>query len=534
MKDQHDPEKAELKVSKVSNFTVDVVLSTRSDEIEDKPVFQYQLKIKPKKGRAVTVLADANDLKSPDAMKGFFLRHGRAHWYGAGHAVDGFIRMVVESNCPVVRQVQQVGHDHQTGFFVLKDIAFDTTGKAIMPDKGLFKAGQDYIRPAKPATIKPLPASLDSFKRIYGLIRKTWSDNGCIAISFLCASLFVNQIKEELRFFPFLSLYGDPQTGKSRLMTILNNMQGLEGEGLPMTTANTKKGELRKLSEVSGMMKALIEGNNPTRSRFDFESILPLYNHGNPLHTRALKTNDNQTQDLMFYGSLAFVQNMEPFQSRAAKERVVSLKFTTDVLNSETKAGFDELLTISSREYAGFLELIFSHRQDIEKYWFSEYQKAKADLSDKVQDNRINENHAVLLAFHRLLCGCLDINHDLQPAVEAVGAAKMQSCRIREQTLADLFFDYLDALPDRLSGHENEEYFRKTDYFKIEEEKNLIYINLPRAKQAIAAAGFMIEYPGLILNSLQEHPAYIQQGKTRFGKRSLNACVFDIKRLIEQ
>jgi hypothetical protein len=47
-----------------------------------------------------------------------------------------------------------------------------------------------------------------------------------------------------------------------------------------------------------------------------------------------------------FYGALAFVQNKEPFTSRAAKERVISLKFLTDDLGAESKQAFDSLIAI--------------------------------------------------------------------------------------------------------------------------------------------------------------------------------------------
>jgi ABC-type polar amino acid transport system ATPase subunit len=73
-------------------------------------------------------------------------------------------------------------------------------------------------------------------------------------------------------------MHGDPQTGKSKLLRTLNAMQGLNEEGLPMNGANTKKGELRTIAQVSGMMKGMIEGNDKSKAKFDFESILPLFN----------------------------------------------------------------------------------------------------------------------------------------------------------------------------------------------------------------------------------------------------------------
>ena len=60
-------------------------------------------------------------------------------------------------------------------------------------------------------------------------------------------------------------------------------MQCLDEEGLPMTKLNTGKGEIRTLAQRSGLFKALLEGNKEDRVRFDFDSLLTLYNFGNHL-----------------------------------------------------------------------------------------------------------------------------------------------------------------------------------------------------------------------------------------------------------
>ena len=518
-----------IAVNQVADFTLKVLLFLRSDEDQDKPVFRYRLEVSPKGRPAVTATADAQDLKSADAMKTFCLRHARAHWTGQQSAVDEVLRMVLASKAPVVRQAECVGYDHKTGFYILNNIAFDVQGEAIFPENGLFQVGAGAcIRPALIETIKPDKCNIQD---IYRLIRQTWGDNGLIALSFLFASIFVNQVKKELRFFPFLSLYGDPQTGKSRLVTILNNMQGLDEEGLSMSSANTKKGELRSLSKVSGMMKALIEGNDPGKSRFDFESILQLYNYGNPLQTRALTTNDSRTRDLPFYGSLAFVQNIEPFKSRAAKERVISLKFIKTNLSDDTKAGFDELSKLSAGDFAGFLVDVFKHRTDIENGWFTEYQQCKTDLSSTIPDNRINENHAVVLCFHRILTRLFDIDHDLQPAIETVGATKMISCQKRTLTPADHFFDCLDQLPDRIKN-----LGVTSSFYMIKDGK--LFVNRPKAEEAIRMAGITLDYPERLGTSLQEHPAYIENKNAKFTdddgtSRARKAWIFDIEKIIE-
>ena len=65
--------------------------------------------------------------------------------------------------------------------------------------------------------------------------------------------------------------------------------------GVTPSAVCTRKGELRALSQVSGLTKALLEGNKQETAKFDFESVLPLYNYGNPLQTRAMTSNDSRS-----------------------------------------------------------------------------------------------------------------------------------------------------------------------------------------------------------------------------------------------
>ena len=298
-----------------------------------------------------------------------------------------------------------------------------------------------------------------------------------------------------------------------------------------MHSANTKKSELRTISQVSGMMK----GNDKNKARFDFESILPLYNHGNPLQTRAAYSNDNRVINMMFHGSLAFSQNLEPFTSRAAKERVISLKFSTEDLTEESKAAYDKVCAMSPQKLAGCLPALLEHRPFFESEWKEYHKQAKRDLMQAVPDNRINENHAVLLAFHRLFCKQFGISHDLLAYFQEIGRKKIISCRQRTLTPADFFFDKLNELPETVLDSKGDVYGMKNAFWEIKNDQ--LYVNLPQAEKAVRAAGMTLDYPDRLATSLQEHPSFIRRSEIiRFpggnGKTS-RAMVFDLKRLEE-
>jgi len=131
-----------------------------------------------------------------------------------------------------------------------------------------------------------------------------------------------------------------------------------------MRTGNTKKGELRAISQKSSMVTAMLEGRKG-KTRFDYDSVLPLYNR-NSLQVRAQTTNDNQVHDLKFTGTLAFVQNVEQFISKPAKERVVSIHFTHDGLD-DTYEAWQHLKTYSPEQLAGIGHYILCNRTYFEK-----------------------------------------------------------------------------------------------------------------------------------------------------------------------
>ena len=539
---KHQKESDQIFVKEAGNFTLKVRHYQLCELDKNLPVFTYLLDVKSRTARRpVTVTATGNDLKSPDAMTGFFLRHAKANWNGGPEATNALRKVILETKAQDVRRAEHTGYDHQSGFHVLKDVAISPKGEVLELEKdGYFNiGGGQCLRPFEDATtIRPQQQQQGFIKdELYPLLRRTWGNQAGVAVSFLTASIFVNQVKPKLGFFPFLSLYGKAQTGKSRLLRTLNAMQGIDEEGLPLNSINTKKSELRTISQVSGMMKGMIEGNDTSKTQFDCDPILlPLYNYGNPLQTRAAFSNDNRTIKMLFHGTLAFAQNFEPFKSRAAKERVISIKFSTDELTDDSKAAYDEVCALPLPKLAGFLLAVLKEREFFESNWRSYHEQAKKDLWRAVPDNRINENHAVLLAFHRLLCEKFGISHDLLAYFEEIGSKKIAACQQRTLTPADLFFEKLNEVPEEIEKPDGTVINQKNVFWEVKDDR--LYINLPQAESAIKAAQMTLDQPERLLNSLQEHPAFIRSGKNhRFPGakyKPVKAFVFDIARLEDE
>jgi hypothetical protein len=492
----------ELNVSCVSNFTCSTDYYHLDASLPENNVYRYSLKVKPRDGTPVHCSLSGKDLSGPTLLRSAFFETARVWWQGGEAASSALALKIVESTAPVVRQIHVIGHDQASRCMVFRDFLIDPAGKFCVPNsKGFYRISRrEVLRPPEVRSQRDVcvkPKKGERMKRIYDLITAAWPDNGPLALAFTLASWFVWAIKPELGFFPFLSLHGDTQTGKSWLVRRLNAIQCLDGEGLPMTKLNTGKGEFRELAKKSGLMIPLLEGNREEKMRFDLESLLTLYNAGNPLQVRAMKTNDLATRVTEFLGTLIFVGNKEPFRTKAQMERVVSSRpFKSEDISEVTVKAFREFSKIPLCEMGWCYIEVMQRRKEVEGTWYGEYLRARNEILERVPDPRIAENHGLLLAFHRLVEKIFGVKNDLKGFLVWLAECKHRRCHHREASMADQFFDALDELSlDAVSKF-------------VDIENGKVYVNLAAALRTLDGSGFKF-YGAALHEPLREHPAFI-------------------------
>ncbi|MBF0474562.1 MAG: toprim domain-containing protein [Deltaproteobacteria bacterium] len=512
----------------VGDFTVDIDHIRLNDENPEEPINTFFLNVKCITGKQLSFLATAADLGSPEAVYKTFYARGPALWTGDRAATIALARKFIETKVQTVRQPDVIGYDEQSRCHLFNDFLINLNGDFIAPDQhGFLKTGSNlFVKPPRIKTI--IPKKGIEPKKIYSLLIDAWGERPAVALSFVVASWFVHVIKPKIGFFPFLSLYGDTQTGKSRLACLLNNMQCIAEEGLPMHKLNTGKGEIRKLAQRSSLSHALIEANKKDSVRFDFEMLLPLYNFGNPLQIRALKTTDMRTSELQFRSALFFIQNKEPFNSKAQHERVVSVHFSEDDITSQTAVAFNQLVRIPQEELAWIFLFIMQHRKDIEVNWFDFFENNKIKFLQETGDPRITENHALLYTFHELISNIIGVESNLYNYFIKIAKAKVLKCAHRIETEADSFFNKMNQISDI-----------KLAYCQESDDKCL-YLNIPACLRVLKEEGFPIPLETILRPSLEEHPAWIRSGYVRRGyfgeavKKNTKVWVFDIKKLLKE
>jgi hypothetical protein len=433
-----------LKIKRLMDCTVRLLHSVIDDSYSDKQKMEHYLELYSKREGKGQVRMDATELVRMDSFKMALLNH-RQLFYGSNNELTELASYLFKQlpKPPKIRALSTIGYDDKSQGFYFPKFMYDIDGKRIDAN------GDKYFTNAN---IKPFMDCSDSvINRVEPLelhqfinqLYAAYGHKGLLALGFYVSALFSHLVFEHYSFFPFLSLYGDPHAGKSFISRLLNRCLFVDSEGQTMTSSNTAKGELRKISQKSSLVCALLEGRKD-KSRFDYDGILPLYNR-NALYSRATTSQDNRTHDLPLKAALSFVWNHECFTLKPAKERVISLHFADADLNEDTGRAWTELNNYSPEQLASVGHYLLSNRKHLE----NELIPLIKDCADKLKKQgitvtRIAENHAIALAGTITLLEFLNIDgfnfSDLILYTVKRAKHKLETAKT-ESHLADYFFE---------------------------------------------------------------------------------------------
>lgn len=497
------------------NATVKITALLVDKSNPAQPKIQYALEVR-KGGRMAkpfAITATGNSLSSPKELATLFANAG-AGWIGERKAAHAFREFATGPGSPTVEQLQAQGYQPDTKAYVLTHWAIDKNGKLLVPDsQGRFELGRGlYCQPPAHGASKSIAhATIDAAtaRRIVEAFAVAWNIAGLVALAWIVAAWFVNQIKDAPAplggYFPHLSLYGEADSGKSTLVRFLNRLQGQEGEGTPLSEISTKKGIARTVEQLSGMFTALKECT--TASGYDKTMTLAAFDKG-PLRTQAAYTNNSQTIAPPFQSAFLFHQNLEPFASKEERTRVISIPFQPE--NRISREDFEKLwANLDAPTLAGMMPFILQRRAHFEKHFRQGWKDAKNDLTG-IAEERIHNTHALVLAFYRLLCTCLELKEhpDFATHLATMARAQCRAAAERQITLADMFFDHLESLTE-------EETF---GWCRRYEETPEMAINLTGADEAFRKKGcnFNVLNNLPLTQSFQQHPAFIKRSHRKF------------------
>ncbi len=505
----------------VGNFECSVVHYVRNHD-EQATGFCIVLRSSATCALREPVVLTPQALSRPELLTAALLNFG-VHWQGGRAPTHAFAKKLALAKAPVVRQLPVLGFDQQSDSYVFPEFAIGPDGAVSRSDaRGIITVGAHLMRPFGAPAALPRPGL--GFKVLHERMVGAWGLHGAVCVAWCVASWFSNQIRESIGFFPFLSLYGDTQTGKTRLVRLLNAMQCIDEEGLAMRRVNTAKGEIRALAQRSGLFKALLEWpTGKQQPRFDLSSILTLYNKGASLQLRAVKSMDSQTSGYPFLGALAFVQNVEPFRQKSEKERVISLCFRSNMITAHTRAAFDSVAFLPVQEVGHVLWEVLAERRFIETEWRRRFDDLFPTFYADVPSQRVAENHALVLVFHDLIAERFKLDCCIAAHMVELAKKKHDQCSKGEEGLAEYF---LDLLLDR-EGKMND-----PDWLFLSQDKGVLRFHLGRAVNQLRGEGHALPHVAELQEVLKAHEACLHTHKTaRFDGKIRRAWVFDLAKL---
>jgi energy-coupling factor transporter ATP-binding protein EcfA2 len=310
-----------------------------------------------------------------------------------------------------VTAVPFVGYDRGSRVYVFQSFAFQH-GRLIEPNKhGFFVADGDY--PVK-TTFKGFPihrAKPEEFDTgWFGDFCQVFGQNGIAALVFFFGSLFAEQIRAEVKSFPFLEITGEPGSGKSTLLEFLWKLLGRDDyEGFDPSKA-TFAARARAFMQVANLPIVLIESDrgavagDAKKKMFDFEELKTAYN-GRAIRSLGVMNRGNDIEEPPFRGTIVISQNADVDGTEALLSRLIQLHTDCKHHTEHTKQLAPWFETATVEQLGGFLQRALARETEILACWREHYPVYLAGYGQRgdVKFQRILKNHASLMGLAHAL-----------------------------------------------------------------------------------------------------------------------------------
>lgn len=358
-------------------------------------------------------------------------------------------------------------------------------GKQFNPtdEMGFTKSGEDnyYIAAASVMTqtdqgyaparmLRHIPRPGNTWTRwyqaaavVYGRDRDSGLDRALVGMSFVCASLFADLVRERLGFFPILFLFGPPQMGKSTFATSL-----LSFFGQPLPRVNMEAGT----TTIAGLQRVMARFRNvpvhldEVSARVRPELLDLMKNIFDGIGgTQGVKTPGTETRTYPILSTAVASGQHLPGHDPALVRRCVIVEFGRRPAPSTTER--DNMEALKAMERLGLTELVhqlLELRPEVERLWsmtFARFYKALLDLlvdiagregKPMTTTDSVIQAHAALYTPLAILAPRIDGGKLVTEADLVANAAAMIPIHREASTAADegeTFWHYLELATER-------------------------------------------------------------------------------------
>ncbi|QSB02001.1 toprim domain-containing protein [Methylomonas sp. EFPC1] len=457
---EHDPLKAEdrafthaSQIKPIATFRMDFLYFQQPENGEDGQYFfrfnfqnhapEIQLPFPGKTFGAAGDFKKAAMQKAPGAQ-----------FTGTGPDLDYLYKYWMGKIPKIVTTLDYVGYDRATGAYVFPDFAVQG-GKILQVNKeSFFQLKQGGIKTTvdikqKLSTKAPVDW-LNDYQTAFGV-------RGLVTLAWWFGCLFVEQVRDNHRSYPFLEVVGEAGSGKSDMVDFLWKLLGREGESFN-PNSSTLAGRTRKMAEVSNLPVVFNETDNEKlaedrhQKQFNWDEQKDLFD-GEFGRVTGQKTQDNSTRKPTFKSGLMIVQNVPVVASEAIMTRICHLTFDRSHHSMDGKHASDRLNMLDVDAVSGFLLHSVAKAEAVMKQFTESFKKHRLTLQQNpgIKLQRIVENHAKIMAF----ADCLKLAAPITDAAVAKVHATLVDMAVERQSSLNedhpivqqfwALFDYLNS-----------------------------------------------------------------------------------------
>lgn len=252
------------------------------------------------------------------------------------------------------------------------------------------------------------------------LIYDTFGVNGAIGVNYAIASIFRDIVFDELKFFPFVFLFGSYGTGKTSFIESILHLFGSHTIGTALSNVTTS-GLSRETSQRNNSIfyyKEFTTDNAQIANPF----ILNAYDGSG--RTMGQKSMTNKTVKFLPQSGILFDGNYLPIQKDAVFSRLILLIFEENNFSEKQKAVFGKLakekekgLSQIVKELLQYRDLFKQNFKRIYTYYVSSIDK---NLKYKNIPSRLKNHASIIISIYILLKEKLNFPYSAKVLVSAV------------------------------------------------------------------------------------------------------------------
>lgn len=445
------------------------------------------IKIQRNTGEISIIEVFSSEMK-PDTFE-TILKSKRCTFFGSAYQLKiVFARLMDTETEAIILNVLGWNQDHQV--YVFADAVFQSNGIINVNEIGIIETGEKrFYLPAfglandnnedfETEKLYAYQPGEIGFADWSDLFYQSFGTNGAIGILFLILSVFRDIVFNQVRFFPFLFLFGDFGTGKTSFVERLLSLFGRDIIGTPLNNATSIALSRLASTRINGLFYFKEYTSETDEKAQDF--ILTAYDGAG--RTTGVKSNDNRTKSLPVRSGLIFDGNHLPTQKTAILSRMILLNFEESTFSEAQKEAYEKLKTAASNGLGKVLIEILEKREKFENGFKEAFNQNVKDLKEKYRQTfpeRTLNHIALLVVPAKILWNDLhfpfDFKHILLSIIEN---AEGQNKLLKQSGAISIFWEafannYKKGLIIRF-----DEMNYKTSSFNIKENEDIIQIKL--------------------------------------------------------